>query len=100
MHAVMALAHAVASADDAEFNGGAAGTIDAVLDPLGHLAKVEVTGNTLTPGIGNADNGAFEVIRGKAHGLECCAVVLISQSFQDMFTAFHKNQAPFLLLFS
>ena len=89
MHAVVALAHTVTAADDAELDGGAAGTVDAVLHPLCHLPQVVVAGHALAPGVGDADHGTLEVLGGKAHGLERGAVILIAQSFQNVFAAFH-----------
>ena len=94
MHAVMSLTHAVAAADHAELNGGAAGPVDAVLHPLGNLTQVVVTGNAFAPCVGNADDGALQVLGGKAHGLVGGAVVLVAQALQNMFTAVHKAVPP------
>ena len=94
VHAVMSLTHAVAAADHAELNGGAAGPVDAVLHPLGNLTQVVVTGNAFAPCVGNADDGALQVLGGKAHGLVGGAVVLVAQALQNMFTAVHKAVPP------
>ena len=87
MHAVMSLTHAVAAADHAELNGGAAGPVDAVLHPLGNLTQVVVTGNAFAPCVGNADDGALQVLGGKAHGFVGCSVILVAQTLQNMFAA-------------
>ena len=94
MHTVMSLAHAVTAADHAELNGGTAGPVDAVLHPLGDLTQVVVTGNAFAPCVGNADDGALQVLGGKAHGLVGGAVVLVAQALQNMFTAVHKAVPP------
>lgn len=85
----MALAHSVAAADHAELNRRAAGAVNTIPDPLRHLAQVVMAGDTFAPRIGNADNGAPEILRGKAHGFIGRAVILVAQPFQNMFAAGH-----------
>ena len=94
VHTVMSLAHAVAAADHAELNGGAASPVDAVLHPLSDLTQVVVAGNTFAPRVGDADDGPLQIIGGKAHGLVGGAVVLVAQALQNMFTAVHKAVPP------
>ena len=77
MHPVMALAHAVAAADDAKLNGGASGPVDAILYPLGHLPEIIMAGHALTPCVGDADYRPLQVLRGEAHGLQRRPVVLV-----------------------
>ena len=90
MHPVVALAHAVAAADDAELDRGTAGPVDAVLHPLGHLPQVIVAGDALAPRIGNANDRPFQILRGKSHGLQRGPVILIAKALQDFFTTLHK----------
>ena len=68
VHTAMAVGHAVAAADHAELDGRAAGAVNAVLDPLGHLPQVIVAGDTLAPRVGDANDRPLQVLRGKAHG--------------------------------
>ena len=77
VHPVMALAHAVAAADDAKLNGGASGPVDAILYPLGHLPEIIMAGHALTPCVGDADHRPLQVLRGEAHGLQRRPVVLV-----------------------
>ena len=89
VHAVMSLPHAVAAADDAELNGRAACAVDAVLDALRDLTQVVVAGHALAPGVRDADERALEILGGEAHGLVGGAVILVSQTSQNVFTAIH-----------
>ena len=91
VHTYVAIGHAIAAANHAEFYRGAASTVHAVPDTLGHLAQVEVAGVRLTPGIGNANDGPGQIVRGKAHRLIGGTVILVTQAGQKLFTAFHKH---------
>ena len=89
MHAVVTLTHAVAAADDAELDGRAACAVDAVLDALRDLTQVVVTRNALAPCVCDADERTLEILGGEAHGLVGGAVILVSQTSQNVFTAIH-----------
>ena len=87
VHAVVALTHAVAAADDAELDGRAACAVDAVLDALRDLTQVVVAGHALAPGVRDADERTLEILGGKAHGFVGCTVILVAQALQNMFAA-------------
>ena len=85
----MSLTHAVAAADDAKLDRRAACAVNAVLDALRDLTQVVVAGHALAPCVCDADERTLEILGGKAHGLVGGAVILVSQTSQNVFTAIH-----------
>ena len=69
MRARVVVRDAVAAGDYAELNRRAARAVDAVLDLLGQLAQVDVAGDHLVIGVGDADNGPAHVVVRVAAGL-------------------------------
>ena len=81
LHALVVHGDAVADADDGELDGRAAGHADAGLDRLGDLVQMDVAGDDLVLGVGDADHGPVDLLVGEAHGLEQGAVGGFLQAF-------------------
>ncbi len=79
-HAGVVHGQAVADADDAELQGGAAIEAHPGLGRLGDLVQVDVAGDEFVKGIGHADNGLVDLPVGQAHGLEEGAVGIFLQA--------------------
>ena len=74
VHALMVHGDAVAHADGADFEGDAAGHVDAGLHGLGDLVEVGVTGNDVVARAQHRDEGAIHLLVGDAVRLEQAAV--------------------------
>jgi hypothetical protein len=94
-HALVALGNTVAGADDPELHRGAAGRTDAFPDRRGDLAEVGVAGDSGAPGVGDTDQGFFEILIGVAHGFIVGPVDTPLRPLQDFLTAqFHMGFFP------
>ena len=69
VHPVVAAAHAVTGADDAEFHRRSAGLENPLLHKAGHLPQVVVARGAGAPGVGNADQRTLQVIITVSHPL-------------------------------
>ena len=68
MHPLMSLGNAVTGGDEAEFDGGAPGLANALLDVLRDQIQVVMARNDPVPGVGDSDQGPLQVIIAVAHG--------------------------------
>ena len=74
VHAGVALGRTVTAGDDAEFTGCAARPIYSFFYGFCHLAQVIVPWYEFVPGIGDANQWAFQIIVGIADGFKYTAV--------------------------